>query len=80
METNWNDWCVMKLKSAKDVLEVVRARGLQVHIEPGPPITPVLHRPRTVRPEMVTNNLLNALKAWRLEIMEEVKNEPTKET
>src|SRR5262249_50721217 len=47
-------------------------RGLRVRVDPGPPAQPVLVKPGKVSDEMVTPELMGALKTWRLEIIEEV--------
>ncbi len=65
----------MKLKTAADVIEVVRRRGLQIGIVAGPPMMPVIIRPERINPNLVTPALLGALKAWRLEIIEQVQRE-----
>jgi hypothetical protein len=60
----------VRIKSAQDVLSVAQARGLRVKVEPGPPPMPVLVRPHGVRRDEVTDPLLAALRAWRLEIID----------
>ena len=62
----------MKIRSAKDVIAVAKSRGLNIRIDPGPPIMPVLHKPKGIAQANVTEALLGALRAWRLEILEEV--------
>jgi hypothetical protein len=56
--------------SAEAVLEIVRERGLEVRIQPGPPPMPVLHRPSHVPKSLVTPALMDALRVWRLEIID----------
>jgi hypothetical protein len=63
----------MKIRCAKDVIELARARGFSVLLNPGPPPMPVLRRPSAVDSKEVTEALLGALRAWRLEIIEELK-------
>jgi hypothetical protein len=53
------------------VMTVARDRGFDVFVKPGPPPTPVLvHRPGS-DPRLATEALLNALTAWRPEVIEE---------
>jgi hypothetical protein len=66
----------MKLRSARDILGVVEARGMSVRVDPGPPPMPVLVRPRGVDRSLVSDALLGALKAFRLEIIEELSARP----
>lgn len=60
----------MRLRSAKDVIDVAKARGMRIRIDPGPPVMPVLVRPEAIDRDLVTDALLAALRAWRLEIIE----------
>lgn len=60
----------MKLRSAKDIVELVRRRGMSIRVDPGPPPMPILVRPHSVPEASVTEALMNALRAWRLEIIE----------
>lgn len=62
----------MTLKTAKDVIAVAKARGFEIHVRPGPPPMPVLHCPGNVPKSLATETLLNALRAWRLEIIDEL--------
>lgn len=62
----------MKLKSAQDVIAVARERGFDVRLNPGPPPMPVLHMPAGTDRKLATDTLIDALKAWRLEIIEEL--------
>jgi hypothetical protein len=62
----------MKLHSAQDVIAVARARGFDVKVKPGPPPMPVLVCPAKADKRLVTDPLLDALRAWRLEIIEEL--------
>lgn len=59
------------MRTAQDVMAVVASRGLSVRVEPGPPPMPVLIVPPNKR-DQATEALLDALKAWRLEIIAEV--------
>jgi hypothetical protein len=61
------------IRSAQDVIDVARSRGLEINIDPGPPLMPVLHRPANIAKAMVTDTLLGALRAWRLEIIDIVR-------
>ncbi len=58
------------IRSAEDVLQVVKERGLKVKINMGPPPMPILHKPANVDRSVVTEPLLEALRAWRVEIIE----------
>jgi hypothetical protein len=60
----------MKLTSAQAVIDVARARGLDVQVRPGPPVMPVLLCPAGCDRRMATPALLAALKAWRADIIE----------
>lgn len=60
----------MNIKSAEDVIRVARERGFDVQIRPGPPPMPVLYRPHKSDKSLATPVLLDALKAWRLEIID----------
>jgi hypothetical protein len=62
----------MRFTSAKSVIEVAKERGLSIRVDPGPPPMPILTRPGKVDGRMVTDALMNALKVWRLEIIEEL--------
>lgn len=62
----------MKLKTAKDILSVAKARGFKVEVRPGPPPMPVLFNPTGPDTSHATPVLLQALKAFRLEIIEEL--------
>lgn len=57
------------IRSAQDVINVARSRGFDVKIDPGPPRMPVLVRPKNVPMSLVTETLMQALRAWRVEIM-----------
>ena len=57
------------IRTALDVIAVARSRGLEIKIDEGPPRMPVLVRPAGVDRGEITDALLDALKAWRLEIM-----------
>lgn len=65
----------MRLKTAQDVIAVAKARGFSIRVEQGPPPMPVLCRPGKVQVELVTDALMDALRAWRLEIIEEISKE-----
>ena len=60
----------MKFRSAKDIIDVVRRRGMSIKVDPGPPPLPMLTGPRGVLDSQATEALMNALRAWRLEIIE----------
>lgn len=60
------------IRSAKDVIEVARSRGLRIRIDVGPPVMPKLVVPGNVERSEATDALMNALKIWRLEIIEEI--------
>lgn len=60
----------MKIRSAQDVLDIVRRRGMWVKVDPGPPPMPILVKPCGVPDAHVTDALMAALKAWRLEIID----------
>ena len=62
----------MKITTAKDVIAVARDRGFGLRINPGPPRMPVLVVPGDVKKSLATDCLMAALKAWRIEIMEEL--------
>ncbi len=65
----------MNLKSARGVIEAARTRGFVLLINPGPPPMPVLRKPANVKESEATPALLDALRAWRVEIMDELKAE-----
>lgn len=65
----------MSLRSAKEIIAVARARGFDVRVKPGPPPMPVLRIPGEANPGNNTEALMTALKAWRLEIIEELSKE-----
>jgi hypothetical protein len=58
----------MKLRSAKDIITVAKKRGFEVLVNPGPPPMPFLRG----NPINATDPLMQALRAWRLEIIEEL--------
>lgn len=62
----------MAIKSAKDVIEIAKARGFAFRVDPGPPPMPVLVKPPNVPKEEASPVLMEALRAWRLEIIEEL--------
>lgn len=62
----------MNIRSAKDVIAVAEARGFKVVVKPGPPPMPVLRKPPGVERSAATDALMEALRAWRLEIIEEL--------
>jgi hypothetical protein len=61
----------MKIRCARDVIEVARERGFDVLVNTGPPPMPFLRG----NPVQATDPLMGALKAWRLEIIEELTKE-----
>ncbi len=63
------------IRSAKDVIAVAKDRGFEIKINPGPPIMPSLMVPGKSDRAGVTETLLNALRIWRLEIIEELSKE-----
>jgi hypothetical protein len=67
------------IKSAKDVIAVVKERKLKLRVDPGPPPMPILTRPQGVPLDAVTPILLDALRAWRLEIIQELEAPPIPE-
>lgn len=67
----------MKIRSAEDILEIVRQRGLRVKVNPGPPPMPLLSGPRSILDHHATEALMAALRAWRLEIIELVTQQHT---
>ncbi len=61
----------MSIRSARDVMQVARERGFRFEVDEGPP-----PMPRIVGyADRSTPALLDALKAWRLEIIEIVLEE-----
>lgn len=62
----------MRFKSAKDVIEVAMDRGFTIHVNQGPPPMPFLRGPGGKDNPNATEALMTALKAWRLEIIEEL--------
>lgn len=65
----------MSIKNATDVIAVAKSRGFSIRINAGPPPIPVLVLPAghsdSLKSE-ATDALLGALRAWRLEIIEEL--------
>ena len=61
-----------EINTAKDVIAVARDRGFDVFVKTGPPPMPVLVVPAGADRTWATDALLNALKAWRREIIEEL--------
>lgn len=59
----------MLINNAQDVIEVAAKRGFKVEVRPGPPAMPVLVVPKGVSRSLANEPLMNALKAWRLEII-----------
>jgi hypothetical protein len=57
------------------VMKVARDRGFDVFVKPGPPPMPVLVIPAGADKRLATDALLAALRAWRLEIIEELRHE-----
>lgn len=60
----------MIIKTAQDVIDVAEKRGFKVAIRPGPPPMPVLEVPKGVNRSLANDQLMAALKAWRIEIIE----------
>lgn len=60
----------MKITTAQDVYDIVKARGLAIRVDPGPPPMPFLTKPPGAKDDAVTPTLLAALKAWRLELID----------
>lgn len=59
------------IRSAQDVIAIAKARGFRLAVRPGPPIMPVLVCPRDSKARAeATETLLQALKAFRLEIID----------
>lgn len=58
----------MKIQSAADVIRVAESRGFKVCVNPGPPPMPYLKGFK----DQATDALLAALRAWRVEVIEEV--------
>lgn len=58
----------MKIESAADVIRIAESRGFKVCLNPGPPPMPYLKG----FPDQATEALLAALKAFRVEIIEEL--------
>ncbi len=62
----------MKFKTAADFIAVAKDRGYTVHVNPGPPPMPYLKDAGGKDKPQCTDALLGALKAWRLEIIDEL--------
>jgi hypothetical protein len=58
--------------TARAVIEVAKARGFDVRVKPGPPPMPVLFCPGKADKSLATDALLEALRAWRVEIINEL--------
>ncbi len=56
------------IRTAKDVIKVARQRGFDILVNEGPPPMPFLRGD----PTNATAPLMEALRAWRLEIIEEL--------
>lgn len=67
----------MKIRCAKDVIAIAKDRGFDIRVKPGPPPMPVLFAPAAVDISHATTILMEALKAWRLEIISELSGETT---
>ena len=63
------------IRSAQDVIVVARSRGFDVRIKPGPERVPELVCPKNVDRRLASETLINALKAWRPEIIEILEQE-----
>ena len=62
------------MRTAKDVIAIAKARGFEVRVNPGPPPMPVLFVPGKSDRSQATPALMDALRAWRVEIIEELKD------
>lgn len=65
----------MTLKTVDDVIRVAESRGLRIWIDPGPPPMPMLRVPSGVDRGLATVALMDALKAWRVDIIERLTKE-----
>lgn len=63
----------MNLRSAADIIAVAESRGFKVLVREGPPPMPYLLGDRS----QATPALMDALRTWRLDIIEEIKNRQT---
>lgn len=61
------------IDSGRKVIEAAESRGFTVHFMEGPPPMPFLRGDKT----KCTPDLIDLLKAWRLEVIEELKREAT---
>jgi hypothetical protein len=59
------------IRSANEVIEIAKARGFKFKLDPGPPPMPKL----VGDPIQATDPLMQALKAWRVEIIEVLNND-----
>jgi hypothetical protein len=63
------------IKTAQDVIAVAKKRGFTIVVEPGPPPVPMLRYSKgKVDPKLANEPLMDALRAWRLEIIDIVQN------
>ncbi len=66
------------IRCARAVIEVAKSRGLELFVKPGPPAMPYLRVPPELmhlKDRLVTPTLMEALKTWRVEIIEELTQE-----
>lgn len=56
----------MRIRNAEDVIKVATDRGFKFWLKPGPPPMPMISGDGT----QATPALMEALKAWRVEIIE----------
>ena len=65
----------MKLLTAKDIIAVAKSRGFNLRVDSCPPPMPILIVPSNVNRNHATAVLMDALRAWRLEIIDELLKE-----
>jgi hypothetical protein len=65
----------MRVKTARDVINVAKSRGLRIIISPRNPRRLSIVRPQWVPEEEVSPGLIECVKAWRPEIIEELQAE-----
>ena len=57
------------------MIAAAQRRGFKIRVDPGPPPMPILNGDRA----QATDALMQALRAWRLEIIEELQAKPAGE-